>query len=267
MNKIERQYQIIRLIATSPWSYTTQGLAQELAVSESNVIRDLKEMTSNGYIFMKTLREGYLQQAGWDRLHPIKDSTIRQMEILRLVGACKQGMKTGEIQLRLCKNNEISIKTIERDLRVLGTKHLIFYTEGVWRLNNQQVLPPLQLDGAERRLLMKALTLQTEMSPRKDEAKSIAAKLLGSFDIASGKTETLIVHGRTPLEDLRRNYCCHCLEEYARRSEKIKLLYRRGDKGALEYEVTPLGIVYYWGLDNWYLLARDQKTPQVFKLI
>jgi len=264
MDKSELQHKLIRILAFSPWVYTINMLTAELGISLSTLNRYLYQLETQGFIFERD-EQGrlYLQQTGLDGLSTLKDATVRQMEILRFVSAHTYGVKGTEIMARFTTYKDE--KTIGRDLKELEERHFITNQQGVYVLNSSLVLPPLQLDAAEKSLLLQDLTVQQEMSPRKDEVKSLTAKLQVSLDIPSNGQETMVVHGRRPIEDLRRNYYCQRLEEYARAHQKIVLLYRKSEEPASQIHVNPLGIMYYWALDNWYLVAQGIDADQTIK--
>ena len=262
VDKSEMQRKLVRLLAFSPWTYNLPLLAAELRVSQSTLTRYLNQLEAQGYIFARN-EEGrlFLQQSGWEGLTTLKEATVRQMEILRFVSAHPHGVKATDILARFAASkNE---KTIGRDLKELERRQLLTRRQETYILNSSWVLPPLQLDTAEKSLLMEDLAVQEEMSPRKDEAKSLAAKLRISLNLQGNESATIAVHGRRPIEDLRRSHYCQRLEEYARTQGKISLIYRRGEEAAFEVQVCPLGILYYWALDNWYLVALDEKDQAI----
>lgn len=264
MNKSEHRHQVVRTLAFSPWVYTVKLLAAELGVNLSTLNRSLKQLEIQGFIFARD-EEGrlFLQQTGCDGLSTLKDATVRQMEILRFVSAHPHGVKGAAIMARF--NTSKNEKTIGRDLKELEQKKLMTSQPGVYVLNSSLVLPPLQLDAAEKSLLLEDLAVQQEMSPRKDEVKSLTAKLRISLDIPSKEQETIVVHGRRPIEDVRRSHYCQRLEGYARAHQTILLLYRKSEEPAYEVKVKPLGIIYYWALDNWYLVAQVIDADQTIK--
>lgn len=262
MGKSDLQYKLVKTLAFSPWKYTVKLLADVLGVSQSTVNRSLTEMERRGCIFACD-EQGrlFLQQTGWDGLN-IKDATLRQMEILRFISAYPKGVKVTEINSRF--NNYKDEKTIGRDLKELQQRQLISNNQGVYALNSSFVIPPIQLDTAEKSLLLEHLVVQQEMSPLKDEAKSLSAKLHISLHIPKNDQDTIIVHGRKPIEDLRRSHFCQRLEECACASKKITILYRKNGDKVSEVELNPLGIMYYWGLDNWYLAAQvNDQDPTI----
>lgn len=63
-------------------------------------------------------------------------------------------------------------------------------------VNSSLVIPPIQLDAAEKRLLLEHMAVQQEMSPLKDEAKSLTAKLHISLKLPKNDQDTIVVHGR-----------------------------------------------------------------------
>lgn len=262
MDKSELQRKLVRILAFSPWTYNLYMLATELGISLNTLNRYFYQLETQEYIFARD-EQGrlFLRLTGWDGLSTLKDATVRQMEILRFVSARSNGVKSTDILARFTGAKDE--KTIGRDLKELENRKLITNQDGMYVLNSSQVLPPLQLDAAEKSLLLEDLAVQQEMSPRKDEVKSLTAKLRVSLNLQGNEPETIAVHGRRPIEDLRRNHYCQRLEEYARTRCKIVLLYRKGEEAASEVHVNPLGILYYWALDNWYLVALDEKDQAI----
>ena len=258
MKKSELQQQLVRILALSPWTYNLPGLAAELGVSFSTLNRYMNHLEQQGYCFARN-DQGclFLQQSGWDGLSALKEATVRQMEILRFVSAHPNGVKTAEILTRFASFKDE--KTIGRDLKELAKRQMLTDRQGSYVLNSSLVLPPLQLDPAEKGLLLEDLAVRREMSPRKDETKSLSAKLRVSLNLRADEPEFIAVQGRRPIEDLRRSFYCQRLEEYTRARRTVELLYRKGEEAAAEVRVNPLGILYHWGLDNWYLVARDEK--------
>ena len=263
MGKAEIQYKLIKTLAFSPWTYTDKMLAGELGVSQGTLKRSLTEMETRGCIFT---RDGqgclFLQQTGWDGL-TIKDATLRQMEILRYISAYPKGLKVAEINARF--NHSKDEKTIGRDLKELQQRQLITNHQGMYVVNSSLVIPPIQLDAVEKRLLLEHMAVQQEMSPLKDEAKSLTAKLHISLKLPRNDQDTIVVHGRRPIEDFRRSHFCQRLEGYARASQKITILYRKSEQKTSEVRLNPLGIMYYWGLDNWYLVAEENDQDPTIK--
>lgn len=263
MSKSNVRDKLIKILAFSPWIYTAKTLAGESGISLSSLTRYLTEMEARGFNFARD-EQGrlFLQQAGWDGLN-IKEATLRQMEILRFISAYKNGVKVAEIIERF--NNLKDEKTIGRDLKELQQRQLITNNQGVCGINAYLVIPPIQLDEAEKSILLEHMVVQQEMSPLKDEAKSLTAKLTISMKIPRNDHDTIVVHGRRPIEDLRRSHFCQRLEEYARASKSIRLLYRKSAEQVCEVDLNPLGIMYYWGLDNWYLVAQENSQSPTIK--
>lgn len=263
MSKSDFQYKLMKTLAFAPWKYTVKSLADILGVSRCTLNRSLKEMEKRGCIFTWD-QQGclFLQQTGWDGLN-IKDVTLRQMEILRFISAYPNGVRIAVINSHFNINKDE--KTIGRDLKELLQRQLISNKQGVYVLNSSFVIPPIQLDAAEKSLLLEHLAVQEEMSPLKDEAKSLAAKFQISLHIPQNDQDMIVVHGRRPIEDLRRSHFCQRLEECARARNKLLILYRKGQDKVSEVELNPLGIMYYWGLDNWYLAAQDNDQDPTVK--
>ncbi|AFQ43157.1 WYL domain-containing protein [Desulfosporosinus meridiei] len=271
MGKADLQYKLIKTLAFAPWEYTVKTLADFLGVSQITLNRNLTEMETRGCIFTYDSQGRiFLQQTGWDGFN-IKEATLRQMEILRFISAYPNGVKVTEIYSRF--NDHKNEKTIGRDLKELLQRQLISNSQGNYAFNANFVIPPIQLDTAEKSLLFEHLAVQQEMSPLKDEVKSLTAKLHISLNIPKNDQDMVIVHGRRPIEDLRRSHFCQRLEECARSCKRILILYRKNEGEVSELELNPLGIMYHWGLDNWYLAAQDNgqegyiKTYAVDKIL
>lgn len=255
MSKSDIQRQLVKVLAFSPWLYTAKSLAGELGVSLSSLRRYFSEMESRGYVFRQD-EEGhlFLQTTGWEGLQ-VKEATLRQMEVLRFISAHANGVKLAEILARFRHLRDE--KTLGRDLKELQKIQLIVFEQEHYQVNASYGIPPLQLDEAEKRILFEQMAVQKEMSPLKKEAKSFSAKLRVSMKMRSEDKEFLAVHGRKPIDDVRRSYFCQRLEECARRNQRISVVYRKNDDKAQEVQLNPLGIMYYWSLDNWYLVAED----------
>jgi predicted DNA-binding transcriptional regulator YafY len=264
LQKRERQKLLVKKVATAPYTYTAESLAADLKTSVKSIYRDLAELAAKNYLIVKDEKNRlFLRSPGWDVAGTIKEATIRQLDILRYVGAWRQGVARSKILERFAQGKGVSEKTIERDLKELVNKQLLRFEKGICFLKADRLMPPLQLSPAEKRLLLEALALQGEMSAWRDEALAISAKLKASLGPESVKKQIVLVQGRRPVEDLRKNYLCRRLEALAAGRKQITILYRRGEEPAQEVQVNPLGIVYYWVLDNWYLVAQESGTGQI----
>ena len=266
MTKRERQRQLVKMLAVKPWFYTPKTLAAALGVSEITVHKDISELEARGYQWEYNNGYIFLRQTGWDAPGPVKDSTVRQIEILRLINAHKEkGVAFAALAARFCQDEGVSAKTLQRDLKELAAKNLVRQQGELYFISSGQMLHPLELDHNEKSLVLEALALSKALSPLREETKSLEAKLRVWLALPEWERETLIVWGRTPAEDWRRSFYCQRLEEQARTYHKALLLYRRGDGPAYEIKVNPLGILYYWALDNWYLVAQTDEQPQEIK--
>ena len=266
LDKLTRQREIVKDIATEPWVHTYASLANKFGLSHATIQRDFEEMKDNGFQFkldeMETL---YLLSSGWNGVAPVKESTLRQMEILRMLTSVPQGLTILEIYKRFNRRDEeeISRKTVERTLKDLEKKNLIKRQGEEYVICSEQMLPPIQLALREKTLLLEALNLASALAPISDEIKSLDAKLKLWLGENTQSRETMFVHGRTPTQDVHRSQCCYQLEEAARSRSRVEILYRKEEGAARILRVNPLGIVYYWVLDNWYLIAQDGRSQTI----
>lgn len=125
------------------------------------------------------------------------------------------------------------------------------------------MLPPLQLAEREKTLLLEALNVARALAPFPDEMKTLEAKLKVWIGQNAHSRETIFVHGRTPTQDVHRSQCCFQLEEAAQNKNQVSILYRKEEEPARQLRLNPLGIVYYWVLDNWYLIAQDERDKKI----
>ncbi|MHB8073094.1 helix-turn-helix transcriptional regulator [Desulfosporosinus fructosivorans] len=266
MDKLTRQRELVKSIATEPWVHTLQSLAKTLGVTQTTVVRDFEEMKDNGFQFIQDERATiYLQVSGWNGVMPVKASTLRQMELLRILTATPQGVTLTKIYKRFNRRDEedVSTKTLERALKDLEKKNLIKRRGEEYVVCAEHLLPPLQLAEREKTLLFEALKVARALAPIPEEMKSLEAKLKLWIGENANPRETLFVHGRTPTQDVHHSQCCVHLEEAARNKNKVNILYRKQEGSARHLKLNPLGIVYYWGLDNWYLIAQDEGDQKI----
>lgn len=266
MDKLTRQRELVKSIATEPWVHTWSSLAKTLGVTHITVQRDFEEMKDNGFQFEQDERGTlYLNLSGWNGVIPVKASTLRQMEILRILTATPQGLTLPEIYRRFNRRDEeeVSSKTLERAIKELEKKNLVKRRGEEYVVCSEHILPPLQLAEQEKTLLCEALKVAGALAPIPEEMKSLELKLKLWIGENAHDRETMLVHGRTPTQDVHHTQCCFHLEEAARSKNKVNILYRKEEEPARQIRLNPLGIVYYWVLDNWYLIAQDEGDQRV----
>ncbi|MDA8220204.1 WYL domain-containing protein [Desulfosporosinus sp.] len=266
MDKLTRQREIVKNVATEPWVHSLQSLAKKFGVNQITLQRDLEEMKDNGFRFKKNGTERlYLHLSGWNGVAPVKAATLRQMEILRMLTATPQGLTITEIYKRFNRRDEeeVSSKTLERAIKDLAKKNILKHRGEEYVICSEQMLPPLQLAEREKTLLLEALNVARALAPFPDEMKTLEAKLKVWIGQNAHSRETIFVHGRTPIQDVHRSQCCFQLEEAAQNKNQVSILYRKEEEPARQLRLNPLGIVYYWVLDNWYLIAQDERDKKI----
>jgi len=266
LDKLARQRELVKSVATEPWVHTYSSLAKTLGVTQITVQRDFEEMKDNGFQFKRDDRGTlYLQVSGWNGVMPVKASTLRQMEILRILTSTPQGLTLTELYKRFNRRDaeEVSSKTLERAMKDLEKKNLIKRRGEAYLVCSEHILPPLQLAKQEKTLLFEALEVARALAPIPEEMKSLEAKLKLWIGKNDTDRETMFVHGRTPIQDVHHSQCCIHLEEAARSKNRVNLLYRKEKEPARQLKLNPLGMVYYWVLDNWYLVAQDEEDQRI----
>jgi predicted DNA-binding transcriptional regulator YafY len=266
LNKLKRQTELIKIIAKEPWQHTRKSLAYQFVTSEATIKRDLGELTQKEYEFAENdKQELFLQSPGWCEIIPLKEAALRQMEILELLQQFKGGLTLAEIEKRVHSGaeGETGEKTVERMVKDLVSKGLITRQGNGYYLYPTGILPPLQLNRREKQVFYKALKLTKALNPLPEVIPALEAKL--KISIPDKEVETVFVQGRTPSHNLRKIHICDVLVQAARAHQVIRILYRRErEETAQEVRVHPLGIVYYWVLDKWYLTAETKKGMRTY---
>ena len=266
MEKTIRQAEIIKLLAKEPWLHDKRTLAQRLQTSETTIQRDFQELGQKDYRFeLNEQNQYFLVQSGWFGQTVLKDSTLRQVEILQLLYRMKRGLTVTELARRLIRESdeEVGEKTLERAVKDIHSKGLVTREGNYYALNPAQILPPLELSEHERQVFYEALKLAKALNPLPDQMPALEAKLKLKLSLEE-RRETIYIHGRTPSHDIRRTQYCNALEQAAQENQVITVLYRKENLPAKEYRLNPLGTVYYWVLDKWYLVAEYREEIRTF---
>ncbi len=262
MSKADRKRDLIVRIAKEPWQHSVASLAEVFGVDATTIARDLKQLSESGFSFAANdSGRLYLSQSGSLRQAPAKDPIIRQLEILRFVASDMEGKSHGEIVKWYASHCdlEISERTLERAIKELRQKDLVVQEGEKYKVNPAKVVSHLFLEAKEKALLLEALALAEGVAPLPDEAKSVATLLKRLVSKGeSNKRSPVYVHGRSPVYDLTVSNFCRQIEGAARSQTKLRLLYRKLDEPASERIVKPLGLVYYWVLDKWYLVTAAE---------
>jgi predicted DNA-binding transcriptional regulator YafY len=268
MSKADRKRELIISIAKEPWQHSIGSLAQALCVDEITISRDLKQLSDSGFLFdQNELSKLFLLRSGCPQHEPVKDPVIRQMEIMRFISSDKKGKNHSDIISWFKSNSEIDVsdRTVERTINELRHKKLVVREGERYKSNPEKVITQLYLEEKERTILLEALAVAEGSAPLPEEVKSVSAllkKLVSKGEPT--KWKTVHVHGRSPVHDLTVNYLCRKLESAARSRNKLRVLYRKSEEPASERTINPRGLVYYWVLDKWYVVAVDgTQTEQV----
>jgi predicted DNA-binding transcriptional regulator YafY len=269
MSKEDRKRELIIRIAKEPWQHSIGSLAQALGVDEITISRDVKQLSDSGFLFDQN-HSGklFLVRSGCPQHEPVKDPAIRQMEIMRFISSDKNGKNHKDIISWFKGNSEVNVsdRTLERTIKELRQKELVVRQGERYKINPEKVITQLYLEEKERTILLEALAVSEGSAPLPEEVKTVSAllkKLVSKGEPT--KRKTVHVHGRSPVHDLTVNYFCRKLESAARSRNKLRVLYRKSDEPASERIINPLGLVYYWVLDKWYVVAVDEKQSEQVK--
>ncbi len=267
MRKADRQRELIISIATEPWQHSMGSLAQTIGVDQGTIARDIKELAASGYLFdQDDLGRLFLVCSGSCEQEFVKAPVVRQLAIMRYIAGAKDGKSHAEIISRFKLNTEeaISEKTLERAVKELCQKGLVAQTGDRYKLNPKQVVTELYLEDNERTLLLEALAVAEGAAPLPEEVKSVSSRLKSLVCKGEPRPQAVYVHGRSPMHQHTVNKLCFDLESAARSRTKLRILYRKAAEPATMRLISPLGLVYYWVLDKWYVVgAQAEQVGQV----
>ncbi len=199
------------------------------------------------------------------------------------------GLRTGRERGR-----DLSLRTIERDLKWLVQEGILEElgedsTQSRYRLGPRVASDP-GLSGEELARLLGYLELRMQTSPHRTFLGSAYARIDWSLalrrdrsahdklaSMMEAQSKYCIVQGRLPQVDAREAGLLRDVETAIQEGRRLSLVYeprrRRGESAArpdprggrepgLDADagwsetVSPLGVIYYWVLDAWYLVSE-----------
>jgi predicted DNA-binding transcriptional regulator YafY len=266
VEKAHRQARLCLLVQDGPGLYTVERLAAQFGVNGRTIQRDLQELRQRG---ASVTRKGdclclaHLPEGGWEPAPPATEREVRRLALLKFICEEPGSFEPGRLSQMQARRFEVAGRTVARDLEAMAEKGLIEVRGGRCH-PGRAFLPKLALTPDQALSLLSHLEVQGQLLPR-GEALRRAQEKLGSCllgeaaRVAQGQGTgagcTRLVKGRYYLQAPAVEERVTQLEEACRERRRVRFLYTAltGETG--RRTADPLGLVYYWFQDAWYLVA------------
>lgn len=197
----------------------------------------------------------------------------RQFLLLKYVHEEPGAFEPARLCAVLARRLEVAGRTIERDLTALKDRGLVVVEENRCYLG-RAFLPRISFTAEQVLALLGYMDVQGELLPWRElrSAKTkLADSLLGQAALAgakrAGEVRTRrLVKGRYYLQPPEIEDRVMVLEEACHSLQRVSFLYRASDGHGGSRLVDPLGLVYYWFQDAWYLVAATEGGVRHYRL-
>lgn len=268
----------------------TGRLAQRFNVSRRTIQRWAKELragapSEGGSPYVCERRSGF-DISG--RVLPATPKDWRAVDYLNYLWHNGTTSRRELLEMARSRHTDVSERTSERDLAALVAAGLVEEVKlpgspVCYRLGPLLASDPgLSDEEAER--LLNHLKLRMRMAPDQNRLASAYAKVVQLLKLGLGGTpfahlvaeialrsRYCLIQGRLPEMDLRETLYLRAVETAIRERRKLRMVYRGGHMGQERGEaappdtgstagsvmVSPLGVIYYWVLDAWYLVSES----------
>lgn len=267
MKKLYRQAKLCSLLRDGPGLYTVDRLAAQLGVNVRTIQRDIRALCLRGAkvswegdrLCLTTLPEEVAQPAP-----PATDREARWLSLLKYVCEEPGSFEAGRLCQAVAPRFEVAERTITRDLEALAKKGLIEAREGRCH-PGRAFLPKLTLTPDQALALLSHLEVQRQLLPRGEALRRAEEKLRSCLLGEAARAVmgqgaavwcTRLVKGRYYLQPPEIEERVTQFEEACRTHHQVSFLYSAMNGETSWRSADPLGLVYYWFQDAWYLVAR-----------
>jgi predicted DNA-binding transcriptional regulator YafY len=265
-DKVYRQAALCALLREGPGVYAMDALAARLGVHVRTIQRDVQELSRRGAGFAREGNGIRLAALPEDLVQPAPPATereVRWLTLLRFVYEEPGSFEPGRLSQTMARRFEVSERTIARDLESLEARGLIEVRNGR-RHPGRAFLPALRLTSDQVLALLDYLDIQEQLMPRgavlRNAEEKLRSCLLGeAARVANRRAGTCgcarLVKGRYYLQSPEIEERVDLLERacHGRCRARFEYAPQRGEPGWRVVE--PLGLIYYWFQDAWYLVA------------
>lgn len=261
-----RQVELCALVRGSPEGYTAEELAARLGVDVRTIQRDLLELRRRGAEVSRKGDRFCLTSLPEDVVQPAPPATGREARWLTILKyLCEEpgSFEPGRLCETVARRFEVAGRTIARDLKALAEKGLVEVREGRCH-PGRPFLPKLSLTADQTLALLSHLEVQGQLLPRGEALRRAeeklrscllgeAARVVRGQGAAAGGAR--LVKGRYYLQPPEIEARVTQLEEACRRCRRVRFRYTALNGETTRRTADPLGLVYYWLHDAWYLVA------------
>lgn len=264
VDKVYRQARLCALLKDGSGLSAVSELAAQLGVNVRTIQRDLRELRQRG---ARVTREGgrlRLAELPEEALAPpATEREVRWLTLLKFIWEEPGSFEPGRLSQILAPRFEVVERTIARDLEALAEKGLIEVKGG--RCHPGRGFPPrLSLTPDQALSLLSHLEVQGRLLPRGEALRRAeeklrscllgeAAQVIGRPSAAAGGV--CLVKGRYYRQEPAVEERVNDLEEACRGRRRVRFRYAAMSGETTERTADPLGLVYYWFQDAWYLVA------------
>lgn len=267
MTKKERLQQLVDIFSSGP--YKKSDLIGKLGISERTLWRDKKDLEKQGYNIHVTGDIWKLSQGQDPSFKDAKAklSDVRRMAILRLVAS---GCQIEDLRTKICDRFDCTESTVTKDLMGM-LKQGYLAKDGGKLILGEAMLEELDLTVEEGSRLLSYLIVRQEIEGKNPLYNSLVLSLIGalgknswcSWQEAKQTTQKILIKGKCVEQEMRERAMAERLELASWEEQIVELVYR-GEKR----QVEPLGVIYSYHQDAWYLHAfcRKANARRTFRL-
>lgn len=200
-----------------------------------------------------------------------RDADVRRLQVLMAVA--DEPLKYGKValgdKLTIDCEGYFSSKSFQRSCNeLLAEGYLVQSDEGLLCLGDE-VCQPTRLSPDDMQMLLEHLEECIVTSPHREVLRSVMAKLRavilpnvrGSIKCS---TQRCLFKGRVPSQDEEHEPIVRQLQDAAANEQVVELVYLSPVlPGPINITIDPLGIVYSWFTDAWYIIAVVDGSDQV----
>jgi proteasome accessory factor B len=194
---------------------------------------------------------------------PATEQEARHFFLLKYVYEEPGAFEPSRLARVAAERLEVSEKTIQRDLQALADGGLVEMRGGRCH-PGRDFLPKLPLTADQALAVLTYLDLQRSLLPQGADLKRAREKLCHALLGEAGRlgarrageaSAHRLVKGRYAQQPPELEERVRLLEECCTERRRVRFPYTTADGRVDERLVDPLGLVYYWFHDAWYLVA------------
>ena len=261
MKKNERLQEEIKALASGPLNM--EELLEKFKISERTVWRDKQELEKMGYNIKVTGNRWELVQSKClEQVKAAKFADVRRIAILKLVASgCNE---EAVIKRMITDRFGCSEGTVTKDIADLIKLKFLAKEKGNITLGDA-MLPELDLNVEEGSRLLSYLILRQEIEGKNPLYNTLVYSLISalgkyrwySWEQAKRTKQKIFIKGKNAKHQLRELMMAERLEQASWEEQVVELVYR--DK---KRQVEPLGVIYSYHQDAWYLHAFCRKAQE-----